>query len=132
MRLGPWRWPPPGGGRSIRWIGDRFPYAIFLIAVIAVAFFARFTSSLLVIALSAVVGNYLFVPPRYALAFDAPQHVATLILFLAAATVFALLADYISRTRDRLRATADAQAAHDAEVRAERVACRTSSTAFPA
>ncbi|MGH9176246.1 MAG: PAS domain-containing protein, partial [Vicinamibacterales bacterium] len=50
----------------------------------------------------------------------APSDTVTLILFLAAGIIAALLADYISRTRDRLQATAFAQAAHDDEVRAER------------
>jgi PAS domain S-box-containing protein len=103
------------------WLGDRFPYAIFLIAVAAVAFFGRFLLSLSAIALAAAVGNYLFVPPRYALAFDSPRALVTLILFLTAATILALLADYISKTRERLHITAETQAAHDAEVRAERV-----------
>lgn len=102
------------------WLGDGFPYAIFLVAVIVVAFFGRFRLSLFATAAAALVGNYLFVAPRYALAIPAGRGAVTLILFLTAGIISALLADYVGRTRERLRVTAEDRAAHDAEIRAER------------
>ena len=96
------------------WLGDRFPYAIFLIAVIVVAFFGRFRLSLFATAAAALVGNYLFVAPRYALAIPDGRGAVTLILFLTAGIISALLADYVGRTRERLRVTAEDRAAHDA------------------
>ena len=100
--------------------GDRFPYAVFLVAVAAVAFFARLLAGLVAVGLAAVAANFLFVVPRYRLALEAPRDSATLIIFVAVGILFALLADYISRTRERLRLNAETQAVHDEQVRAER------------
>ena len=100
--------------------GNRFPYAIFLIAVLVAAFAGRLWGGLVALGLSALIANYLFVAPRYSISLATVSDTLTLILFLVAGTLGSLIADYISRTRDRLRDAAEEQAARDTQVRVER------------
>lgn len=100
--------------------GTRFPYAIFLLAVLVAAFAGRLACGLLALGLSALTANYLFVEPRYSISIETGSDTLTLILFLVAGALGSLIADYVTRTRERLRIAAEEEAARDAEVRAER------------
>ena len=101
-------------------LGSRFPYAVLLIGVLGAAFIGRLWGGLLALGLSAVIGNFLFVEPRYSLGLKSPSDTLTLILFLVAGILGSFITDYVSRTRERLRESADEQAARDAQVRNER------------
>jgi PAS domain S-box-containing protein len=101
-------------------LGNRFPYAIFLIAVLVAGFAGKLWCGLLALGLSALVANYLFVEPRYSVAPGTVGDMLMLILFLFAGGLGSLIADYVTRTRERLQVAAEEEAARDAEVRAER------------
>ena len=101
-------------------LGSRFPYAILLIGVLVAAFVGRLWGGLLALGLSAAIGNFLFVEPRYSLGLKGASDTLTLILFLVAGILGSFITDYVSRTRERLRESADEQAARDAQVRNER------------
>jgi PAS domain S-box-containing protein len=102
------------------YVGDRVPYATYLIAVAAVGVFGSLGASLFATVLSALVASFLFVSPRFSIAIPTSTETFRLVLFLVTAGILSLLAERIQRTRVRLREAADAEAQHARQVLLER------------
>jgi signal transduction histidine kinase/ActR/RegA family two-component response regulator len=77
-------------------------YTLYFPAVALVAFTGRLGASLLTTGASAIVANYLFVPPRYQLAFATVDDIVAVVAFLAAGGLVAILADRLYRQHQDL------------------------------
>ncbi len=85
-------------------LGERAPFIIFLLAVISVAWFCGPGPTILTIALSTIIGQFFFVPPRYSLSFVHPHQVADLFLFLFVSAAILVLSgryELLLRTQKR-------------------------------
>jgi PAS domain S-box-containing protein len=91
-------------------VEDRVPFATFYVALVAVAFFGNLGAALLATALSAAAGFYFFTP-RSGFAPQSPPDLLSVALFVITGAMVALLAHSISKTRERMRATAEAATA---------------------
>jgi PAS domain S-box-containing protein len=101
-------------------VGDRTAYATYYAAVAAVAFFGNFGAAMTAMVLSAIVANYLFVPPRAGVTIPAGPDLVALALFLANGLLVALLAERLNLVRQRLSEAARTQAQHAETVLKER------------
>ena len=101
-------------------VGGRVPYATFYVAVVAVAFLGRLGATVLVTLLSAVLGTYLFAPRGTGVWPASYADTAALVLFVTTGSVVGLLANHLSRMRERLQITAVRQATEVEKVRIER------------
>jgi PAS domain S-box-containing protein len=101
-------------------VGQRVPFATFYVAIVAVGFFGSLGAALLATILSAFLGNYLFVEPRFALPLINVGDIVALSLFVITGGIVAVLADAIHKTRRRLNEAAHSEARHTEEVQAER------------
>jgi PAS domain S-box-containing protein len=101
------------------WVSDRIPFATFFAAVAAVGLYGGLGPALLTTVLSAVIADFLFVPPHYALSLSA-EDLTSMALFLAVGGLISLLAHRFQQTRERLIATARAREQQAFELQAER------------
>ncbi|HUE85504.1 MAG TPA: ATP-binding protein [Vicinamibacterales bacterium] len=101
-------------------IGNRAPYAAYIVAIVAVGLTGNLGAALFTTAVGAIVGNYLFIPPRGSFGVTEPADVFTVALFIATGCLVAVLAHRIQRSRSRLWEAARTEAQHAAAVRAER------------
>lgn len=63
-------------------LGERAPFVIFFLVVISVAWFCGTGPAILAVALSTILGQFFFVPPRYTFDFLHPHQLPDLLLFL--------------------------------------------------
>lgn len=85
-------------------LGERAPFIIFLLAVISVAWFCGPGPTVLAIALSTIIGQFFFVPPRYTLSLLHPHQLADLLLFLFVSAAILVLSgryELLLRTQRR-------------------------------
>lgn len=93
-------------------LGARVPFGIYFVVVTSIAFFISPGPALFAMAVSALLGKFLFIPPRMTLSFESADQV-TVAFFLAACGLVIGLADRLHRARRRMEMaaqTADAEA----------------------
>jgi len=100
-------------------LDDQVPYGVLFLAVTAIAFFDRLGPALFAMGLSAIVGNFLFVAPRYEFTTRGRDHITTA-FFLATCGMVIALAHRFNRSRQRMEAAAEAADAQVLAVRRER------------
>ncbi|HLF85098.1 MAG TPA: DUF4118 domain-containing protein, partial [Blastocatellia bacterium] len=82
-------------------LGPRLPLTTYFIAVILVAIYGGLGPALLSAALGALLGNYLFIPPRNSLAISGPSGLLQLGAFCVLTTGLSILIKVIQDARGR-------------------------------
>lgn len=97
----------------------RVPFATFYVAVVAVALLSDLGPALLATAVSAVIGTYLFVGPRFEFSLTHPNFVS-MALFVITGGIVSILANRMQQARWRLELAAVAEAEQRQALEAER------------
>jgi len=79
------------------WVGDHAPFTLYFVSITLSAWYCGFAPSLLAIALSAVLGSYLFAEPRGSLWIASLANQITFCLFLFVGTFVAFISDLLVR-----------------------------------
>src|SRR4029453_14161292 len=87
------------------YLSDAVPFTFFFIAVTAIAFYFPPWPAPLATGLSLILGRFLFVAPRYSLAFRESDVIVTVSFALACSLVIGL-ATRVDRSRARMEAAA--------------------------
>jgi PAS domain S-box-containing protein len=87
-------------------LGDRIPFGTFFIAVMVIAWWTGVKPTLLALALSSLVADFLYVPPRNALGFASPADFMSWLIFFAVGLASAVISEAHRRAIHRAEATA--------------------------
>jgi protein-histidine pros-kinase len=91
------------GLTALLWPRNQYAaFAFYYPAVLLVTRFGNKRAGLFAALLATVVGDYLFIPPRYSLV-PTSDSVVSVVAFAAVATAFVLLYDRLQRTKDALQ-----------------------------
>src|SRR4029453_15154913 len=101
------------------YLGDSVPFALFFIAVTGVAFYLDLGPALVATGLSLIIGRFLFVAPRYTLAFRESDAFVIAFFLLACGLVIGL-ATRVNRSRARMERAAALAGGQSAPAQLER------------
>src|SRR5215207_6276268 len=99
---------------------DRVPFAFLFGAVSTIAFFGRLGPAIFAAVLSAIVGQYLFLPPRYEFAVSLSE-LAVIGFFLLGCGLVIGLATRVNQARERMESAAESAEAQVTAVQYERM-----------
>ncbi len=92
----------------VPWLPDRYPFAVFYIAVTVAAWFGGRGPALLTLALGLLAGDYFFVPPLNTFIFSAPHptDVVGVVLYLFVSLTITFLVHHLRKARCQAEASA--------------------------
>jgi hypothetical protein len=98
------------------WLGDHSPLMLYLLAVIASAWFGGFKQALAASLLSVLIASYLFIPPRGEFHFPSSSDQLRLVIFLLEAVLICLIIDKLHKASLGAKAQAAQLRRHEKEL----------------